>query len=55
MALLIIFIVGAIVIGVLITLMFYYCYLMMFDNKELKDTSKEVDIMEHWGKADQST
>lgn len=54
MAVLVIFIAAALAIGILLTLLFYYCYLIMFDTKELKDTSKEVDIMEHWGKGNNS-
>ena len=39
-------------IGILLGLGLWYLYLMIFDKNELEDTSKEVDILERWGKAE---
>ena len=44
------FLLGVALVGMALGFLVYYVYLLIFDKNELEDNSKEVDIMEHWGK-----
>jgi hypothetical protein len=41
-----------VILGILLGHGLWYLYLMIFDKNELEDTSKEVDILEYWGQAE---
>jgi hypothetical protein len=43
---------ASIIIGILVMWGLYYLYLVIFRENELKENSKEVDIMERWAKGE---
>jgi uncharacterized membrane protein len=49
---LIVFFAASILAGMLIMWGLYYVFLLLFRENELKENSKEVDIMERWAKGE---